>query len=547
MAHQRQERVDHGPALAELNRLLEDPKFNASDRNKRFLKYISDEYFAGRGDSVKAFTIAVDVFGRSSDFDPQNDAIVRIEANRLRAALKKYYDEHGGDITISIEKGKYQPLFIQKSNPVNRAAVKPLKGRYIIASLVLGVVALAALAAWLVTRDDVVYSLRPSVALHIQVDDKITGDIYKNFRPLLISSLSKFDTLTIEEAETPAAIPASSGFFGSKISILQRRYILSVDLQSVKEKLHVQWHVIDSHNKYLQSGSIDDYGMAFVVSKLSNRIAGYGGAISSIEAQADFREPTLGNGCVQRAIVAAGAHLNRERENSAACLEETMKLSPNNQDALSVMSAQIVSFTPFDPDPARKEKAVSFARAATIIAPESSRSSFTLAMALYQNQQLQAAAKEGLRSISLNPDEYVFKGYVGWLLYLSGRRAEGVALAKEVEQHFDNFAQFDAGSTLLLDAYLKGNYQLVVDWIGERTNKLSYLANVILLASYGQLKRSEEASRMMVNFEQSYPGFKRKFAYDMRARSIGDDIVTALTQGLLKVNTNFFSESGSSL
>ena len=38
----------------------------------------------------------MEVFDRSSDYDPNIDAIVRVEARRLRAKLKAYYEEGPG-------------------------------------------------------------------------------------------------------------------------------------------------------------------------------------------------------------------------------------------------------------------------------------------------------------------------------------------------------------------------------------------------------------------------------------------------------------------
>ena len=47
-----------------LSHLLEAPGLQISDRNKRFLRYVVEETLAGRGDRIKSYAIAVDVFGR---------------------------------------------------------------------------------------------------------------------------------------------------------------------------------------------------------------------------------------------------------------------------------------------------------------------------------------------------------------------------------------------------------------------------------------------------------------------------------------------------
>ena len=103
--------VDLEASLAELDRLLADPEFHCTDRNKTFLKFVAHALFKGRGESIKAYTVAVDVFGRPASFDPSTDPIVRIEATRLRACLSSYYDLHGkeGSVRIDLPKGPIRP------------------------------------------------------------------------------------------------------------------------------------------------------------------------------------------------------------------------------------------------------------------------------------------------------------------------------------------------------------------------------------------------------------------------------------------------------
>jgi hypothetical protein len=52
--------------------------------------------------------------GYDSDFDPQADLVVRIQARRLRRVLDQYYDNQGvtDPIRIDIPKGSYVPVFL---------------------------------------------------------------------------------------------------------------------------------------------------------------------------------------------------------------------------------------------------------------------------------------------------------------------------------------------------------------------------------------------------------------------------------------------------
>ena len=83
------------------------------------LEFITDELFRG-APPPKEYTIGVQVFGRPEDFDPRVDAIVRVEASRLRARLKEYYEGNGKDdhIVIELPRGNYAPVFRLRNAPV---------------------------------------------------------------------------------------------------------------------------------------------------------------------------------------------------------------------------------------------------------------------------------------------------------------------------------------------------------------------------------------------------------------------------------------------
>ena len=90
---------DPVPATAvreQLARVVNSPGFVSSARLCRFLTHIVNRTIDGDIDSLKEFSIAMEVFDRTSDYDPNIDAIVRVEARRLRAKLKAYYEEGPG-------------------------------------------------------------------------------------------------------------------------------------------------------------------------------------------------------------------------------------------------------------------------------------------------------------------------------------------------------------------------------------------------------------------------------------------------------------------
>ena len=98
---------------AQLKRIVSSTDFEATEREHRFLSYVVEEVLQGRGHRIKAYSIAVEVFGREASFDAQHDPIVRIAAGHLRRALERYYLTGGkrDPVRIDIPKGSYVPKF----------------------------------------------------------------------------------------------------------------------------------------------------------------------------------------------------------------------------------------------------------------------------------------------------------------------------------------------------------------------------------------------------------------------------------------------------
>src|SRR5580704_7274781 len=108
--------ADPVPAAAvrdQLARVVNSPGLVSSARLCRFLTHIVNRTIDGDIDSLKEFSIAMEVFDRTSEYDPNIDAIVRVEARRLRAKLKAYYEGQGtvDPVLIGLRPGSYVPVF----------------------------------------------------------------------------------------------------------------------------------------------------------------------------------------------------------------------------------------------------------------------------------------------------------------------------------------------------------------------------------------------------------------------------------------------------
>lgn len=101
-----------------LDAILSSDAFRRSKRARSLLEYLVKETQAGRGDQLKAFNIAVDVFGRDASFDSESNALVRVQAGKLRERLELYYLSEGKENTLEIHvpKGSYVATFSEKPN-----------------------------------------------------------------------------------------------------------------------------------------------------------------------------------------------------------------------------------------------------------------------------------------------------------------------------------------------------------------------------------------------------------------------------------------------
>jgi hypothetical protein len=102
---------------AELERVLSTVVFQRSPQLRAFLRFVTEAALDGQQERIKAYTIAVDALGRSPNFNPDANAIVRVDAGRLRYALNRYYEGEGANdpVVISFSRGSYVPKFLPRS------------------------------------------------------------------------------------------------------------------------------------------------------------------------------------------------------------------------------------------------------------------------------------------------------------------------------------------------------------------------------------------------------------------------------------------------
>jgi hypothetical protein len=97
----------------ELDRILASHEFRSSKRSQDFLRYVVEHTLNGHSNELKERTIGMEVFGRSTDYDPSDDASVRVKAGDIRKRLGLYYAGKGSvdHLRIELPAGAYVPEF----------------------------------------------------------------------------------------------------------------------------------------------------------------------------------------------------------------------------------------------------------------------------------------------------------------------------------------------------------------------------------------------------------------------------------------------------
>jgi hypothetical protein len=102
--------------LNALDRIRGSRVMSGCHRLVQILEYVVRSALNEEGAHLKETTIGVAVFGRTPDYDPKADTIVRSQVWRLRAKLRKYYavEASNDPVVIEIPIGQYAPTFRQR-------------------------------------------------------------------------------------------------------------------------------------------------------------------------------------------------------------------------------------------------------------------------------------------------------------------------------------------------------------------------------------------------------------------------------------------------
>ncbi len=342
--------------LESLARVLENGFAAASERQRRLIQYLVTEELEGRGERLKAFSIATDVLGRSADFDPQNDSIVRVEMGRIRQALDMYYATKGANDSprIKFEKGSYRPKIEWSVD--STSAQKPRRLWPAIAVAVVAAVACGALFVILpfgkerIERQATPVSLGsgPRVAVApIDFSSDVPGRSYlaAGMQGELVGILAEFDWLIVFPIIADKAIDTAPQDLKERVD-----YIVRLTAQAANGKLAV-WALLTEaktgavlwSNRYERP--MDTLELVElqrnIASRIASDVARPRGAIASLEktriANDSFRT-AQGFDCYLRALRFQTTFDRGDFREAHACAQLASKNPSNDANALALLA-----------------------------------------------------------------------------------------------------------------------------------------------------------------------------------------------------------------
>jgi hypothetical protein len=116
-------RFSRSDLLEQLERIVRSKHFRNSKRYPSFLRFVVEQTVAGKTEALKERTLGVDVFGRPSHYDTNDDPIVRVTAGEVRKRIAQYYQEpgHEEELRIDLPLGSYLPHFLPAAHAIQIA------------------------------------------------------------------------------------------------------------------------------------------------------------------------------------------------------------------------------------------------------------------------------------------------------------------------------------------------------------------------------------------------------------------------------------------
>src|ERR1700729_1396357 len=94
----------------QVQRIIQSKAFRTSEVHRNLLNYLAEKSLSGTADSLKEYTVGLDVFAKPASYDPRQESVVRMHVARLRQKLAEYYRTEGvsDPVIVDLPKGAFE-------------------------------------------------------------------------------------------------------------------------------------------------------------------------------------------------------------------------------------------------------------------------------------------------------------------------------------------------------------------------------------------------------------------------------------------------------
>ena len=551
----------------QLVRILNSGPFHQSQRRQRFLEYLVNETLSGRGERLKAYNVALEVFERPETFDPITDPLVRIEAARLREKLREYYGTEGQSdaIHIDLPKGTYAPLieFREGKQQVKSVSKRRMRWQTTVPVLAL-ILMLGAVGAWL-TRDlwgpapegaaeHPVLGMPEGPAIAVLPFANLSDDPKQEY----FSDGLTDDLMTaLSRASSDLHVLARNTTFqykGKSVDVpklgreLGARYVLEGSVRRAGDDLRVTAQLIDTQTGAQIWADRFDRKMADIflvqdeiVSQIVAKIAGGYGVIDINEVKSATRkspDEIRAYDLILRAQDVMRPEWNHETFSAAKdLLRQAIALDPLNARARRELAylAVIGWVFRFDKTPVPPQEITAQAAKAVQLDPSDARAHMVAASAYFFTKQLDLFEREAQQAMELAPYDAEILATLGCMIADSGQWERGVALAEKANTLNADAAVGWYQHALYYYYYLKGDYERALEFRRLHPDQQAIHAYIEYIPVYGQLGRKKEALENWRKLLADVPGWTAEsFEAWYHLWNMRDEDIAKLMDGVTK-------------
>jgi TolB-like protein/Tfp pilus assembly protein PilF len=574
-----------------LEHLIASSAFDASPRNRAFLRFVVEETLARRSDRIKAYTIGTSVFGRDEAFDPQSDPIVRIEASRLRRSLERYYLIAGRDdpIRIDIPKGGYVASFqrlpsareadgsrqdtaapeLAQADPPTLAGHRGKRrsrersrtfwpSRRVLARGVAPGMAVLALVIGFVLRHEMTEpeAIVPKAAggpsIIVLPFANLSGSPAKAYfagglTEEVFASLAQFKELFVFGHETGDRYGANTSYqeLHRELGV---RYVLRGSVREADGRIRVTARLTEAPTglqlwaaTYEGGGANLFRAQADIAQRVAVEVAQPYGIVANADmtrTRGKAPESLSAYECVLR-VLDFYRHMTVARVVEArACLERATGSDPEYADAWALLGMSYLDHVRLrvasrSHDQDLLDRALRAAQRAVEIAPDGALAQRSLMLVHSFRREVEEAVAAGDRAVALNPNNAEVLAEFGMRLALIGQWDRGVSLIDEaIARNPAHPGWYHTAPAI--NFYRQGRYAEAL----ERAKQIAAPGwvhhHTILAMIYGQLGQEEEARAAAREVLALDPNFEANAWYELQLRNFPEEVAEHMADGWRK-------------